>query len=457
LPGYFHFERNEPCPCLSGRKYKKCCMNRLEDYYRRFKSLRGWLEPEFAEALAALCGLQAEGDERVPEAEEIDEALELIEKGFLREEDEDNRFDFMYNTLSDFAGMLAEDDSFRHIRFTLKEVDDFMGVLDSKLETPDEEPGKDELEVFFLEALDEWLPRVVSEEDNRGLAWAIFDGLRERSYPLSERTALVTALMVCLQNKRPVDNPIWEAIVRVSVDEIGRIQEELERLKGRAASNTVEMERLMGKYPMLKEDISEKILSMTAPALKCIDEGKISFELPAYAVLGGLLTIFKVLDEVKDWEGLDKELFEWLENAGVQGAGEFSGIFYKAVFVNAWETDYDIFVAAANHFFEDWLAGEGRNAGEEVRDSVEKLMCAIGDGYFESTRLINVFLYSRGILNALERGKTALAEWGDAEGPGIALENLLTAEGLEVYAGYLEGKENAFAAEHVRQVAGKYF
>ncbi|MGG5737348.1 SEC-C metal-binding domain-containing protein [Bacillus cereus group sp. IBL03679] len=25
------YERNEPCPCGSGRKYKKCCINKIEN------------------------------------------------------------------------------------------------------------------------------------------------------------------------------------------------------------------------------------------------------------------------------------------------------------------------------------------------------------------------------------------------------------------------------------------
>jgi uncharacterized protein YecA (UPF0149 family) len=27
--------RNEKCPCLSGKKYKQCCLKRIEGYYRR--------------------------------------------------------------------------------------------------------------------------------------------------------------------------------------------------------------------------------------------------------------------------------------------------------------------------------------------------------------------------------------------------------------------------------------
>ncbi|KUK09981.1 MAG: hypothetical protein XD50_1725 [Clostridia bacterium 41_269] len=462
MPGYFHFERNEPCPCMSGRKYKKCCISRLENYYQRFKILREWLEPEFAEALAAVCGLPAEENEHVPEVAEIDEALELIERGFWEEEDEENSFDFIYNTLIDFINMLASDGNFRHIRFGMKEIEDFMSFLDAKIETLEKEPGEDELEVLFRKAMEEWLPKVISEEDSEDLAWAIFEGLRKRKYPLNERTALVTAFMVCLQSKKPLDNPIWEAIVRVSLDEVIKIQKELERLKdekegGRkieedreVVAAATEIEHLIEKYPLLREDVSNRILSMAEPALKAIGINKINFELPAYAVLGGLLTIF---NKVRSLVNLKEKFFEWLESAGFQNGGkEIGEIFYDAIFKNAWETDYDIFIAATNRFFEEWLTGKEKSADKELRDSVKKLMSAVGDSHFASTFMIHVFLYSKGILSVLERGKIALAEWGDTEGPGIDFEDLLTPEGLEIYAGYLNEKGNVSAAEHVRKV-----
>ncbi len=49
LAGDFKVGRNAPCPCGSGRKYKKCCLNRVEDIRRRVSSvmlgrvLRRWL------------------------------------------------------------------------------------------------------------------------------------------------------------------------------------------------------------------------------------------------------------------------------------------------------------------------------------------------------------------------------------------------------------------------------
>ena len=58
--------RNDPCPCGSGRKYKKCCHASFDEkdfHYRRWRRVEGDLIPElFAYAVQTLARLKPQTD-----------------------------------------------------------------------------------------------------------------------------------------------------------------------------------------------------------------------------------------------------------------------------------------------------------------------------------------------------------------------------------------------------------
>lgn len=53
--------RNDPCPCGSGKKYKKCCLlKEAEKAAQEEAELQAWLEQDFAEGAKLLAEYEAE-------------------------------------------------------------------------------------------------------------------------------------------------------------------------------------------------------------------------------------------------------------------------------------------------------------------------------------------------------------------------------------------------------------
>lgn len=75
----FQIERNDNCPCGSGRKFKRCCQDQVEDATRRIIYAMGVGSftaqgLEVIETLGFICGLQAE-DGHMPEPERLGRLL----------------------------------------------------------------------------------------------------------------------------------------------------------------------------------------------------------------------------------------------------------------------------------------------------------------------------------------------------------------------------------------------
>ncbi|MFO8051696.1 MAG: SEC-C metal-binding domain-containing protein [Thermoplasmatota archaeon] len=70
--------RNDPCPCGSGKKYKKCCLNKENPANRQDRKKGTWKEAEVDHSMIRMEGMLPFGEPRTPE-EQI-EALEDILK-----------------------------------------------------------------------------------------------------------------------------------------------------------------------------------------------------------------------------------------------------------------------------------------------------------------------------------------------------------------------------------------
>ncbi|WP_192868101.1 SEC-C domain-containing protein [Calderihabitans maritimus] len=448
MAGYFDFERNEPCPCGSGRKYKKCCRNTVEDYYMSWRE-KDWslMEPPFAQALAALCGLRPDRDERVPGVEEVEEALSYIEDNFFQKEKEEDLVAFLSGMANEFMRLLKEDEYFRHIRLSLDEAVDLSEHLDEHVSELGQDPDREAFENVFEAVMTEWLEKM-GEEENGDLAWKIFFGLRQKGYALRERAALLFALKLFSEKIRTATNPFWEAVVRVSIFEAWKGMEELEKF--RENEGKVTMEEILEKYPIIKKDISQRHYIKLLPAIGLILTGRLEFKLPAYAVLGGILKAVehqakRVLEEGKS-DFPAEDLSEKLKDLSPDD--ELNRLLVET----AWDIDYEIFVDTAVTFLDNWLHNEGKDETEEVREAVKVLKESFGDSLVDSSATVYFMHYVLCLAHAFGRREASLPVLGDEKGPGIAWEQIYTPEGLEAYARYLEKMGKPEAAEHVRRV-----
>lgn len=118
----FNFERNDSCPCGSGKKYKKCCMGYIEDCYNKIRELDfEWVQPKFAQALAFVCGLKPLGNDYIPSIDDVENGLKVLDQNLLASPgSKDNKevMDYVNELSGAFVKLLNEDDYFKNLRFS---------------------------------------------------------------------------------------------------------------------------------------------------------------------------------------------------------------------------------------------------------------------------------------------------------------------------------------------------
>ncbi len=183
--------RNEPCPCGSGRKYKKCCLEKDEKAARvnaspaaRVSSLFARLPPEIAEEGVA--------------------AIELGEEGTAA------AFDVLGELLQPGAPL-------DYVRF---DDDRFAEALASLGEEPPPE-DEEELAKLFRAQIEALADEAHTDAILELLERALVDGGLEREERQAVLVALVTAHMALGQRPRqPRDVPLLQLLFRVQLDEL---------------------------------------------------------------------------------------------------------------------------------------------------------------------------------------------------------------------------------------------
>lgn len=82
MAGYIDIGRNDPCPCYSGKKFKKCCRETVEKMMLHWNNIGRWpwISPQLQKALSLVCGLPpGEGEAPTPAAR-IERALDHLTK-----------------------------------------------------------------------------------------------------------------------------------------------------------------------------------------------------------------------------------------------------------------------------------------------------------------------------------------------------------------------------------------
>jgi len=78
--------RNDPCPCGSGKKYKRCCIERVEAEQRAERARAAHEQAQRSEAVTEAVGRLVEESRALEEADRLaEESEQLIKDGWLDE------------------------------------------------------------------------------------------------------------------------------------------------------------------------------------------------------------------------------------------------------------------------------------------------------------------------------------------------------------------------------------
>ncbi len=459
-------QRNEPCPCGSGKKYKKCCQNRVEEQKNLWKQLDYvWVTPELQHALVMVSGLKPDENEEVPDFEQLREALEELDKGIFNKELQLKGVDnYISRLLEVFTELLTKDDYFREMRLGMLQGLDILKYANQKLaEAGEEQPGQEKLAEMLHEAIWEWLTENIDERANDWFLWKIMDSLRKRSYTLEERAVLLFGIFNTL-NDKPAENPFWEGFVKVVLYESSEAVDALEEMnvldsgppavEGEAAVFTNEkMNELMQQNPTYRQEIMARISEITSSTMEMLTDGRLKLELPPYAVLGGLLVANEALrnkgatlDKKETSKKFDKRLAEKVEVI----FAHLRKVNLTEKMTTSWIADYDILIETAWQFLEQWLVTEGQEMPEQERERVIQCKSILGSGHVAR---LSFFIYIITIVSfVVEKDSLLVLDSSRLEKEtGLKFEEFFTVEGLEQYAGFLEKEEKTAAAEHVRK------
>lgn len=492
-------QRNKLCPCDSGKKYKKCCHDRVEEQEKLWKN-EGyyWMSPEMKQALALVSGLEPDKKEEVPDFTQLKEAADELDKGIFNKELEIKAIDdYISRLLSAFTDLLKKDDYFQEMRLSLTQGIDILQKANNKMseEEPAQDHGQDQeqeqeqgqqdkMAVVLQEVIRNWLAEQIDERRNDWFLWKMMDGLRKRSYTLEERATLLFSIYNTLSQKAEV-NQFWDSLIRVVISESFQALNQLGEITGEGDDSslaaedaedgfiTEKMNELMQQNPTYRREVMARISEISSFTMDMISEGKLKLELPPYAVLGGLLAAKQTLRE--NAERVDRKENE--ERGGANGDKEKSAQLYQKLMEKVqylvsllkeenmmetmsknWIADYDLFIDSTRQVMEQWLQTEGKENPKRERELIKQASAILGSGH--EARL-SFFLYLAAVAFFLEKKKSVETKWdGEVlvfDNPrleketGQKAEELFTSDGLEQYAKSLEEEQKTGASQHVRK------
>ncbi len=269
----FEVERNDICPCGSGRKFKKCCQERVEEAVRRIGRVIGMEDctaegREIVETLGFMCGMRVEEEGRMPDPETIGR---LLQDAWNEEERLRDRGDEVgiKGLLNRFQELLGKKPYLRHLRVPVWQFDfdedfDIMEYLNRSWGYL---LAKRSVELIRLSLLYD----DCSEDELKllltGLSWLVTAEQRELFW--------------------------WSVLSRTRDDlmaaarEISEISEKY-RDKDQAGFYYARVVALFDKYPVYKKMLSESLVEEIEPAVTAVMQGKIKLDVPLYSVLGGI-------------------------------------------------------------------------------------------------------------------------------------------------------------------------
>ncbi len=464
-------QRNDSCPCGSGKKYKKCCLQQVEELEKRWqKEGYFWFTPEFRQALAMVCGLaqqqKEEGNDQEDVYYQLKEGLDELGEKFFEKQSEIKAVDeYISHLMKVFNDLLTKNPFYQEMRLSLQQGMEVLrpankAMLDAGTGEGDEQE-KEKMQAALQEAIRTWLVEQIDQQANDWFVLSLMKGLQRPSYSLDERSAQLLALYLALQ-KKPEENDFWDILVRVVLQETYQVIEQLDKAglwkqglqKAEQADQSAQekMDELMKQNPTYRLEIIRKINETAKSAQDLIARGRLRLHLAPYAVLGGLLAVREVL------AGQDIQAGEpGKEGTFTQRLADKVQSFIQTLQENElmemvtknWVEDYDLFIATMRQYLEQWLHEEGREMSQQERDQVRHCREILGSGH---EGRLSFFCYIVALVSFLETidGVLEVDNSRLEKETGMPAVEFLTSAGLEQYAKSLENEEKPDAARHVR-------
>jgi len=456
-----NLERNEPCLCGSGRKYKRCCLDRVEEARA---SIRRAVKLPFpaqvaaiSELLGAAVGLEGEAEDIPLPLEEAMEAVSSLEQAFTREKGPDES---LFGALHD--SLLEALKTHSELKLVRYDPDDLLRVLNEALaragaerETSAPPPSPESEEPSGGQrAAEETVRRLWSPEFRERFSLDLLAALR--SGPTPDQAAGIVWGAWCLADSRqPSENPFCLAVFDATFEDLAEAEQKLEALdKGDGAADRAkwaqDLAAILREHPVMDQRMSRLVLEETAEALSALRDGRLRLTLPAWAPLGGLVYI------VRHMEKLKTELLNSGDSAGP--AGLPAGALLEPS--EKWEINREFTAVARDVDWEPVVAQAVKAllefaAGEDVPDSLRKSVQALADNlvYYllSAQRLIYRTVYARALIDLTSSDElpTGLPQGHPFT---LRLEDVLDEARLTEYAAALEDAGQKEAAEHVRRV-----
>lgn len=284
----FRIERNDPCPCGSGRKYKKCCLARVEEVGRILNQAAGpgvtASGRQILTALAFICGMKIEEEAVPPDPERVGRLLREVW------EEEADALETGSDEVEEITGrlvrLLQEKEYLRDIRLPaelLYEMNEKSktgekGVDDFLAETPELLANDFR---FFVEAV-----------------YCIAFSLRNDRYTDPELKTLLLGVGFLVDD---ACRHIFTAAVAVATAlEIKEAQEKIKTIfedaEGYNPEAELEFLDFVSQHPFYGEYLHGKLMEDSQPFLTAVKENKVKLVPPFYAVIQGFYAfVTKVL------------------------------------------------------------------------------------------------------------------------------------------------------------------
>ncbi|MGB9663087.1 MAG: YecA family protein, partial [Moorellaceae bacterium] len=288
----YHVERNDACPCGSGRKYKKCCLGKVEETTRILKQAVGHTYPpgmggkDLLPTLGYLYGVQW-SDKPLPA--DLDRLGRLLRAAWEEQEqaEETGESAFFITAAQKFEDLLEKKESLRYLYVPAAS---FLKA-DLALGSDTAENAEEDTQHFLQKVLD------IIDEDflAHAVEWVAF-ALALDEWSEDEAKTLLTVLTWALNDntRRLFLIPILERTVKGLAQGTNELEQSLnqadktadESLDNKPPNDT--LQEIMTKYPMLADLTCLEVWPEARVALQALVTGKLPVDIPLYALLGGV-------------------------------------------------------------------------------------------------------------------------------------------------------------------------
>ncbi|MBC7325366.1 MAG: SEC-C domain-containing protein, partial [Moorella sp. (in: Bacteria)] len=368
-------ERNDPCLCGSGRKYKKCCLERVQKSTETIRRAAGAPAaarfPRVVELLGLACGIRSGPPEIVPDPEKAGRAVAAFYQNMAGAPDGAALERYLEELGQRLGSLLRQNSVLQFLRFPLSRVEEHFAERG--------EPGARDGEAL----LDEAERGLFTPEFAFDAAIALANALCLGEGSAADLETLAGGLGLLVE-EGDVDF-IGGLVLVVTLEEVKDFDEELAKITGGKNDTAGENDNpaiaeLCERYPAIERELSRRYVQEIRPVLDKIASGEIPVSIPFYAVVNGFLALDRVARPAISAAAPGK--VERLAEALVGVAESFltpGSPLEEAIFVR----DYYFFASEAIKSLQSWLA---KNEDSSLRAGVERLLGGFWDTRFSAGR-----------------------------------------------------------------------